>query len=171
MTTKLSPSHNVFRGILSIGAAVYAWEVQNLGPMFWILVGLVAVDMILNVNDLEKQWQKVGTGFLALGGPKLISGLLIGGITSGTSLHLLEALMVLVYIQIDYPQVIGWLKKIPGLTKQEKQTLEKDVEDLKQLVVKMAQNAQASQAQEPIAPDTTNPTNPPSPFQNGGSQG
>lgn len=126
------------KGFAAFAAVIVAYVDTNLGPLFWALLVLAALDILLNVHDESKQWNKLGSAFVTLGG------------TYGVGAHfgqpdfvrILVAVAVLAYIQIVVPQVFTLLTKLklggPLAAQSEIAALKAEVNQLKTQAVEQA---------------------------------
>jgi hypothetical protein len=92
-------------GIKGIGALLVfyvSWINQNLTPLFWVLLGLITLDLILNAHKEGQQFAKIGSMALSLGVPSYV-GSNFGNPELG---KYLVAIMCLVYLQVVVPDLI-----------------------------------------------------------------
>lgn len=107
-------------GIKGISAAVifgFSYLNHIFSPLIWALLVLVILDILMNVHHEEKQFSKIGSAFVTLGGADLFSHT---HLFSLNVIHGLVGVMVLAYLQVVIPQVIQFTKKVKGLSTQSK---------------------------------------------------
>jgi hypothetical protein len=96
------------KGLLSAIVAGIALIDKTFTPCIWLLLALVAVDLILNVHKEGQQMHKLFSAAGAMGIPTFI----------GTHYDLpnfaqyLTVLMTVAYIQVVFPQIVDLLKKV-----------------------------------------------------------
>ena len=141
------------RGVAVVLAGWFAYINTNFTPLFWVLLALIAVDLVLNVHKEEKQLSKIGSAFMSAGFPYLI--------TQSTHLELAIRAAVLmgvvVYIQIVFPQLFAVIAKWKPKTAQGKYT-QAEVEALLAEAQKAATTAVVTEAKKDNVP--LPPTNP-----------
>ena len=102
--------HMIAKGAAS-AILLYVTELQHqYGTILWIVLAMVILDVLLNVGDEQKQFNKLGSAFVAIGAPTIIST----QATSPAFAHTLLALIAIAYVQILYPQIITLVKKMGG---------------------------------------------------------
>lgn len=131
----------------SLGALVIlavAWVNQTLSPLFWLLLALIAVDLILNIHQEGKQLQKLGSTFFALGLPAWISE--HASAAAQLSPEFLKGVVVLLtlgYVWVVVPQVFAFVQRI--LPQPEQQMLqEMEPQALEAIVRKVIQEAKST---------------------------
>jgi hypothetical protein len=96
------------KGIASAAAVAIGYIDTHYTPLFWALLALAALDLILNAGKEQKQFAKLGSAFVALGMPTLLAT----NMGNPELPRIIVALMVLVYIQVVFPQVATLISKI-----------------------------------------------------------
>lgn len=99
-------------GVKGIGALLVVWLTyidKTFSPLFWVLLALVFLDLILNICDEGKQFQKLGSAFVAMGIPTFIANNLGQNADMG---KYLVAMMCLVYLQHVVPQLYALVAKL-----------------------------------------------------------
>ncbi|WP_067929537.1 hypothetical protein [Alicyclobacillus shizuokensis] len=140
------------KGLGAMAVLAVTWVNHTLSPLFWVLLALVAVDLLLNLHQEAKQLQKLGSAFFALGIPTFISDN-AGQILNPEILKALVCLLCLGYVWVLTPQVLAWLSKVvpkaeqPALSSLEQQAVEAIVQ--KAVAQLRASDAQAAQGAEP----------------------
>lgn len=90
-----------------VGAALVVWLTyinSTFGPLFWLLLGLVFLDLILNVHQEGKQFHKIGASMATLGVPVFIAQH-SQHITSPEFLKYLVATLCIAYIQVVFTEL------------------------------------------------------------------
>ena len=99
------------KGIGSALAVMVAYLDHTFSPLVWVLLALVAVDLLLNFHQEGKQLEKMGAAFASLGFPTLIANH-ITLIHSPELPKLIVTLLTILYIQVVFPQLGTLVKKI-----------------------------------------------------------
>lgn len=102
--------HTMIKGLLSLVAVGVAYIDKTFGELVWVLIALIAIDLILNLKDEGKQLNKIGSAAVALGLPSILTG--STNLLNPLMLHSLVAVMVLAYLQVVYPQIQTLLSNI-----------------------------------------------------------
>lgn len=132
-------------GIKGIGALLVfyvSWINQNLTPLFWVLLGLITLDLILNAHKEGQQFAKIGSMALSLGVPSYV-----GSNLSNPELgKYLVAIMCLVYLQVVVPDLIkkiqAWKPKSPQATAEQQALID---------LVKKVEAMEAASAQKVVS--------------------
>lgn len=85
-------------------------------PLFWVLLALVALDLMLNVHKEGQQFYKIGSMAISLGVPSYVAS----NLDNPNLGKYLVALMCLVYLQIVVPSLIHRMESLK-LSKDPKQ--------------------------------------------------
>jgi hypothetical protein len=96
------------KGLASAVTVAVGYIDTHYTPLFWALLALAALDLILNAGKEQKQFAKLGSAFVALGMPTLLAT----NMGNPELPRIIVALMVIVYIQVVFPQVATLLGKI-----------------------------------------------------------
>lgn len=114
-------------GMKGIGALIVfyvSWINQNLTPLFWVLLGLITLDLILNAHKEGQQFAKIGSMALSLGVPSYV-GSNFGNPELG---KYLIAIMCLVYLQVVVPDLMkriqAWKPKTAQATAEQQALIE-----------------------------------------------
>lgn len=91
------------KGIFAVAALAVTYVDHTLSPLFWALLALAAIDVLLNVHDETKQWTKLGSAFVTLGGTYGVAG----HFGQPDFIRILVAVAVLAYLQIVVPQLLA----------------------------------------------------------------
>lgn len=143
-------------GIKGLSAVIVAWMTwidKTFTPLFWVLLVLVALDLLLAAHKEGQQFAKIGSMAVSLGVP----GYAAANLANPELGKYLVAIMCIVYLQIVVPQL---LSKLQGITfsKDPKQNAITQ-EELAALVAKAmaVEKAKAEAVVKEVAP--TQPTN------------
>jgi hypothetical protein len=74
-------------------------------PLFWVLLVLVALDLLLNAHKEGQQFIKIGSMALTLGAP----GYVAANLSNPNLGKYLVAIMCIVYLQLVVPQIVAKL--------------------------------------------------------------
>lgn len=154
--------HTLAKGVLSAVAVAIAYVNHTFGVLFWVLLVLVALDLILSarkgMNAIE-QVGKTGSGAIGLALPYFLQG--EGTHTLFSSpyfIHAIVAVFVLHYLQVVYPQIQSLLAQFGTKhPKQETQiqSIENSLNSLQELVLQKIQEQAPNTPIEPIIPVST----------------
>lgn len=98
------------KGLGSIAVVVAGYVNHNLSPLFWTLLVLAALDIVLNIHHLEKQFAKLGSAFAALGLPVFLSSNDSGLLALDPAvLKVVVAVLTIGYLQVVVPQLLSVL--------------------------------------------------------------
>lgn len=100
--------HMVIKGFF--GAVIlYLTELQHeFGTILWVVLAMAAIDLLLNVGKEGKQLEKLGSAFVAIGAPSVISN----NINGHAFTHTVLAMVALAYVVILYPQVVAFISNL-----------------------------------------------------------
>ena len=96
------------KGLASAVAVAISYIDTHYSPLFWVLIALAALDLVLNAGQEEKQFAKIGSAFAALGMPTLLAN----NMANPELPRIMVTLMVVVYIQVVFPQAASLLSKL-----------------------------------------------------------
>lgn len=95
--------------IKSITAVLLGWLTylnDTFTPLFWILIALVALDLLFSAHKEGQQFMKIGSMALSLGVPSYIAS----NLSNPQLGKYLVAIMCLVYLQIVVPLMLDKVK-------------------------------------------------------------
>lgn len=95
----------------AVMVAVLAWINTTLTPLFWVLLALIAVDLLLNLRQEGKQLQKLGSAFFSLGLPVFVEQYAANW-QNPEFLKGVVALITIGYIWVVVPQLFAWVQRI-----------------------------------------------------------
>lgn len=98
----------VAKGLMTAIVLGVGYVDANFTPLFWVLLALMAIDVLLNVSHEGQQLNKIGSAVASLGGVALVESHL----GNPDILKVSIAVLVLAYLQVVAPQVIALVKKI-----------------------------------------------------------
>lgn len=94
---------------LGAAAVVFATYLNHtFSPLFWVLLVLVALDIVMNAHQEGQQFQKIGSAFASLGGVTVLQGHL----GNPDIVRISVAVLVLAYLQVVVPQLLTLAKKL-----------------------------------------------------------
>lgn len=96
------------KGIGALAVVWLAYLNNTFSPLIWVLLGLVAVDLFLNIHKEGQQFAKLGSMAVTLGIPTIVANN-IGQPDLG---KYLVAVLCLAYLQIVVPQIFQRLSQI-----------------------------------------------------------
>ena len=99
----------IIKGLSAFAVVAITYIDNTFSPLFWVLLVLVAWDILANVHKEGQQLTKIGSAFASIGGITVIEG----HIGSPDVVRIVVAVLVLAYIQVVMPQVFALIKKIP----------------------------------------------------------
>lgn len=109
----------------ALGVVVVTYINHTLSPLFWVLLVLAGLDILLNMRDEQKQFQKLGSMFVALGLPTYLSTNQMGVLHMNSEvLKIVVAVLTIGYLQVVFPQVVALLAKIKFSSKASVNTAE-----------------------------------------------
>lgn len=89
------------KGISAAVVVAVAYINDTLSPLFWVLLALVAVDLLLNLHDFSKQKDKLISAAVGLGLPSA----LIHATNTPHFASAIVATLTLAYLQVVWPQI------------------------------------------------------------------
>lgn len=98
---------SLLKGVAGAWIIFYTFMNQNFGPLIWVLLALIAIDLLINAKDEDKAFKKIIQGFVSVGLPSFIAN----SITVPHFMTYATALLCLVYLEVDGPQILALLTK------------------------------------------------------------
>lgn len=96
------------KGVSTAVVAFFAYAQHTYGTLLWVVLALAAIDILLNVQNEGKQFEKLGSAFVAIGAPAILQS----HIGSPDMVRVSLAVAAIAYIQILYPQLVSFLKSL-----------------------------------------------------------
>lgn len=96
------------KGLMAVAVFGVAYVNQNFTPLFWVLLALLALDVLLNVGHEGQQFAKIGSAVASLGGVSLVESHL----GNPDLVKVCVAVLVLAYLQIVAPQLYKLVSNI-----------------------------------------------------------
>lgn len=96
------------KGISTAVVAFFAYAQHTYGTLLWVVLAMAAIDILMNVQNEGKQFEKLGSAFVAIGAPAILTSHL----GSPDMVRVSLAVVCIAYIQILYPQLVTFLKNL-----------------------------------------------------------
>ncbi len=97
----------VVKGVASAVIVFFTTLQNQYGTILWVVLAMVVLDVLMNVGNEQKQFNKLGSAFVAIGAPTIVSH----NFGSPEMTHVVLALIAISYVQVLYPQLISMLGK------------------------------------------------------------
>ena len=151
----------VVKGVASAVIVFFTTLQNQYGTILWVVLAMVIMDVLLNVGNEQKQFNKLGSAFVAIGAPTIVSN----NMGNPEMTHVVLALVAISYVQVLYPQLITMLGKF-GQSKAVVSAEMAAIQDLQKQILTLAEAslpaasvlAQSSTSPVDKVPATTNTT-------------